>query len=218
MSQEDECTLWCGNLSEKVTEELLYELFVQAGPVEMVKIPKDNEKRQRSYAFITYAHAVSVEYAINIFEGTKLFQRALTLHKKTKNGPNPAASPKVNFNSNQQQHRGNSQQNHQQTARGHTGNTGQSNNKSNDDIFAKIQGMVANMNKQTLAGLGHAQQNPLLTKMTRQNQHHHKPYSREEKKPYSRDRNDSSNYSRDWGGNNRNRGDNNQRRNRGRRS
>ena len=29
MSEEDERTLWCGNLSEKVTEELLYELFVQ---------------------------------------------------------------------------------------------------------------------------------------------------------------------------------------------
>lgn len=31
MSEEDERTLWCGNLSDKVTEELLYELFVQVG-------------------------------------------------------------------------------------------------------------------------------------------------------------------------------------------
>lgn len=29
MSEEDERTLWCGNLAEKVTEELLYELFLQ---------------------------------------------------------------------------------------------------------------------------------------------------------------------------------------------
>ncbi|KFB42357.1 AGAP002256-PA-like protein [Anopheles sinensis] len=94
---EDERTLWCGNLSEKVTEELLYELCLQAGPVENVKIPRDSDKRQRSYAFITYVHACSVEYAIRIFEGSALFKRQLTLHRKTRNGPNPAAPPKENF-------------------------------------------------------------------------------------------------------------------------
>lgn len=95
---EDERTLWCGNLSEAVTDETLYELFLQAGPLENVKIPRDGDRRQRSYAFITYVHADSVEYAINIFEGTSLFQRPLTLHKKTRNGANPATSPQINFN------------------------------------------------------------------------------------------------------------------------
>ncbi|XP_021712243.1 RNA-binding protein 7-like [Aedes aegypti] len=95
MSEEDERTLWCGNLAEKVTEELLYELFLQAGPVEMVKIPQDKDKRPRSFAFITFAHGASVEYAMNIFDGTRLFNRQLTIHKKSKNGQN-AGSPKVN--------------------------------------------------------------------------------------------------------------------------
>uniref|UniRef100_A0A182K8X9 RRM domain-containing protein n=1 Tax=Anopheles christyi TaxID=43041 RepID=A0A182K8X9_9DIPT len=95
---EDDRTLWCGNISEKVTEEMLYELFLQAGPVENVKIPRDADRRQRSYAFITFAHACSVEYAMDIFEGTALFQRTLTLHRKNRNGPNPAASPQMNFN------------------------------------------------------------------------------------------------------------------------
>uniref|UniRef100_A0A182QRW0 RRM domain-containing protein n=1 Tax=Anopheles farauti TaxID=69004 RepID=A0A182QRW0_9DIPT len=95
---EDDRMLWCGNLSENVTEEILYELFLQAGPLENVKIPRDGDRRQRSYAFITYVHAASVEYAINIFEGTSLFQRQLTLHKKTRNGSNPVASPQINFN------------------------------------------------------------------------------------------------------------------------
>nr|XP_040228497.1 RNA-binding protein 7 [Anopheles coluzzii] len=95
---EDDRTLWCGNLSERVTEEMLYELFLQAGPVENVKIPRDADRRQRNYAFITFAHVCSVEYAMDIFEGTALFQRTLTLHRKNRNGPNPAASPQVNFN------------------------------------------------------------------------------------------------------------------------
>lgn len=84
---EDDRTLWCGNLSESVTEEMLYELFLQAGPLENVKIPRDADRRQRSYAFITFQHAASVEYAMNIFEGTALLQRPLTLHRKTRSGP-----------------------------------------------------------------------------------------------------------------------------------
>ncbi|XP_052867491.1 RNA-binding protein 7 [Anopheles cruzii] len=98
MSDEDERMLWCGNLHDKATEALLYELFLQAGPVEEVKIPRDSDRRQRSYAFITYVHPCSVDYAINLFEGTALFQRKLTLHRKIRNGPNPAASPQMNFN------------------------------------------------------------------------------------------------------------------------
>uniref|UniRef100_A0A182MGZ2 RRM domain-containing protein n=1 Tax=Anopheles culicifacies TaxID=139723 RepID=A0A182MGZ2_9DIPT len=94
---EDDRTLWCGNLSESVTEEILYELFLQAGPLENVKIPRDADRRQRSYAFITFQHACSVEYAINIFEGTALLQRPLTLHRKTRSGSN-ASSAQTNLN------------------------------------------------------------------------------------------------------------------------
>ncbi|XP_052888622.1 RNA-binding protein 7 [Anopheles moucheti] len=96
---EDERTLWCGNLSESVSEELLYELFLQAGPLENVKIPRDADRRQRNYAFITFQHACSVEYAMNIFEGTALLQRPLTLHRKTRNGSNANnALSQTNFN------------------------------------------------------------------------------------------------------------------------
>lgn len=95
---EDERTLWCGNLSENVTEEMLYELFLQAGPLENVKIPRDANGRQRSYAFITYTHACSVEYAIGIFQGTSLLQRHLSLDRKTRNVPNAVPTPQINFN------------------------------------------------------------------------------------------------------------------------
>ncbi|XP_053658278.1 RNA-binding protein 7 [Anopheles marshallii] len=96
---EEERTLWCGNLSENVTEEILYELFLQAGPLENIKIPRDADRRQRSYAFITFQHACSVEYAMNIFEGTALLQRPLTLHRKARNGSNASnALAQTNFN------------------------------------------------------------------------------------------------------------------------
>ncbi|GLV31800.1 uncharacterized protein CBL_07560 [Carabus blaptoides fortunei] len=42
---EDARTIFCGNLHIKVTEELLYELFLQVGPLEKVSIPNDRHGR-----------------------------------------------------------------------------------------------------------------------------------------------------------------------------
>ena len=43
MDEEQLRTLWCGGVSEKVDEEILYELFLNAGPLERVTIPRDKE-------------------------------------------------------------------------------------------------------------------------------------------------------------------------------
>lgn len=51
---EDARTLFCANISDKVTEALLFELFLQGGPVEKVAQPKDKDGRARTFAFITY--------------------------------------------------------------------------------------------------------------------------------------------------------------------
>lgn len=213
MSEEDERTLWCGNLAEKVTEELLYELFLQAGPVEMVKIPQDKDKRPRSFAFITYAHGASVEYAMNIFDGTRLFNRQLTIHKKSKNGQN-AGSPKVN---NPQPNRGQHQQQQQQQQQmmnlGNMPNLTQLQfaNMSPMAMTQMMQGMINQLSQQTLANMGHMPQNMQQNKMNRndrQQQHQQqKPYSRDnrgggdrDRDNYSgRDRNDGDLFSRDRG-------------------
>ncbi|XP_076630627.1 uncharacterized protein LOC143346432 [Colletes latitarsis] len=76
---EDMRTLWCGNLNERVTEEILYELFLQGGPVQRVTIPKDRDGKQRAYGFVTYKHINSVLYAMELFDGTKLFNRPLSI-------------------------------------------------------------------------------------------------------------------------------------------
>ncbi|KAG7200516.1 hypothetical protein KM043_001080 [Ampulex compressa] len=75
----DRRTLWCGNLSNRVTEEILYELFLQGGPVQRVSIPKDRDGRQRSYGFVTYKHDVSVSYALDLFDGTMLFDKPINM-------------------------------------------------------------------------------------------------------------------------------------------
>uniref|UniRef100_A0A8C5P0W1 RRM domain-containing protein n=1 Tax=Jaculus jaculus TaxID=51337 RepID=A0A8C5P0W1_JACJA len=57
---EADRTLFVGNLDTKVTEELLFELFHQAGPVISVKIPKDKDGKPKQFAFVNFKHEVSV--------------------------------------------------------------------------------------------------------------------------------------------------------------
>lgn len=79
----DQRTIWCGNLSEKLTEEILYELFLQAGPIQRVSIPKDREGRPLSYGFVTFKHESSVQYATQLLNGISLFERRINLKPRT---------------------------------------------------------------------------------------------------------------------------------------
>ena len=73
MDDQDDYILWAGNLEDKVTEELLYELFLQAGPLDYVKKPKE-----KNFAFICFKHKESVKYAMKLFEGK--FQKNQTIY------------------------------------------------------------------------------------------------------------------------------------------
>ncbi|XP_031429432.1 RNA-binding protein 7 isoform X2 [Clupea harengus] len=76
---EADRTLFVGNLDPQVTEELLFELFLQGGPMIKVKIPKDNDGRPKQFAFVNYKHEVSVPYGMSLLNGTKLFGRQLKI-------------------------------------------------------------------------------------------------------------------------------------------
>ncbi|KAK5649265.1 hypothetical protein RI129_000294 [Pyrocoelia pectoralis] len=84
-NDEDQRTVWCGNLSEKVTEEILYELFLQAAPLEKVKIPKDKNGHYTSYGFVTFKHLCSVAYAIDLLNGILLYDKRLNIKPRMNN-------------------------------------------------------------------------------------------------------------------------------------
>ena len=80
---EDRLTVFVGNIDEKVTEELLFELFLQTGPLKNVSIPKDFKTGgKRNFAFVTFKHEVSVKYSINLLSGIKLFDKSLVVKKR----------------------------------------------------------------------------------------------------------------------------------------
>jgi len=84
--ERDERCVFVGNLESRVTEEILWELFLQAGPLEAVHIPKDKETgRQKSYGFVSFSHEVSAPYAIRLMDGIPLYGRPISVNHAGQN-------------------------------------------------------------------------------------------------------------------------------------
>lgn len=82
-TSDEELTVWIGGLDAQVTTEILWELFVQAGPLLDVKLPVDRETgEQRNFAFIAYKHPISGPYAERLFNGTQLFEKTIRVRYK----------------------------------------------------------------------------------------------------------------------------------------
>ncbi|CAG5130826.1 unnamed protein product [Candidula unifasciata] len=83
---EDGRTLWVGNLDENVTEPLLYELFLQTGPMEkliFVTEGSGENKRHTGQAFVVFKHPESVQYATQVLDGSSLFSQQLALKARS---------------------------------------------------------------------------------------------------------------------------------------
>lgn len=92
---EDQRTVWCGNISSQVTEEVLYELFLQAAPLEKVHIPKDKDGKQNNYGFITFKHIESVNYTVDLLNGIMLYDKRINIKPRTANKPSVAQQSPV---------------------------------------------------------------------------------------------------------------------------
>lgn len=99
---EADRTLFVGNLDPRATEELLFELFLQAGPALSVKIPKDKDGNPKLFAFVNFKHEESVRYGMSLLNGIKLFGRPLKIQYRSgsshasQDANNAASSPQGN--------------------------------------------------------------------------------------------------------------------------
>ncbi|XP_048418380.1 RNA-binding protein 7-like isoform X1 [Stegostoma tigrinum] len=110
VSNDADKMLFIGNLDQRVTEELLFELFLQSGPLLGVKIPKDKDGKSKQYAFVHFKHVESVHYGKNLLNGIQLYGKAIKIQfrsgsvHETREGnqsQNSAASFTPPYNSNQ---------------------------------------------------------------------------------------------------------------------
>jgi len=82
LEKNEEAILFVTNLDYKVSEEILWELFTQTGPVVSVFMPKDKVTGDhQGYAFVEFKSEVDAEYTLKIMQGMKLYNRAIKLAK-----------------------------------------------------------------------------------------------------------------------------------------
>lgn len=83
--RNQEATCYVGNLDEKMTEEILWELMLQCGPVVNVHMPKDKVTSVHlSYGFVEFRQEEDAEYAVKILNMIKLHGKALKVNKASK--------------------------------------------------------------------------------------------------------------------------------------
>ncbi|EPQ28277.1 uncharacterized protein PFL1_04104 [Pseudozyma flocculosa PF-1] len=73
--------LYVGNLSPRVTDTMLHEIFSVAGPVQSVKIIPDRSFTQGglSYGFVEYVDMRSAEAAVQTLDGRNIFDSEITV-------------------------------------------------------------------------------------------------------------------------------------------
>lgn len=67
---EEICTVYVGNLDEKVSERVIYDILIQAGPVVKLCMPREKgSDKHRGFAFAQYETPKIANYAVKLFSG-----------------------------------------------------------------------------------------------------------------------------------------------------
>eukprot|EP01136_Pigoraptor_vietnamica_P004593 Opistho-1_new@35081 len=90
LERNQDATCYVGNLDDQVSEALLWELFLQAGPVVNVHLPKDRVTQQtQGYGFVEFLAEEDADYAIKVMNMIKMFGKPIKVNK--------ASADKKNF-------------------------------------------------------------------------------------------------------------------------
>lgn len=80
--RNQDATAYVGNLDAQASEELLWELFVQAGPVVNVYVPKDRVTNlHQGYGFVEFRSEEDADYAIKVLNMIKLYGKPIRVNK-----------------------------------------------------------------------------------------------------------------------------------------
>ncbi|KAL0211318.1 hypothetical protein P9112_009616 [Eukaryota sp. TZLM1-RC] len=81
-TRNQEATIYVGNLDPQADEPLLYELFLQVGPVVNVHMPKDPlTNAQQGFGFVEFRTEEDADYAIRVMNMIRLYGKPLRVNK-----------------------------------------------------------------------------------------------------------------------------------------
>jgi len=77
-----DATVYVGNLDEKVTEDLLWELFLQMGPLVSIFMPSDKSTgKSQGFGFVEFRGEDDAEYAIKVMNMVRLYDKPIKVNK-----------------------------------------------------------------------------------------------------------------------------------------
>jgi len=80
--RNQDATIYVGDIDQQVSESLLWEFFLQAGPVVNVHIPKDKLTGVHSgYGFVEFHGEEDADYAMKIMNMIKLYGKPIRVNK-----------------------------------------------------------------------------------------------------------------------------------------
>lgn len=80
--RNQDATIYVGNLDQRVHEELVWELFIQVGPVVNVHMPRDKVTNEhQGYGFVEFRSEEDADYAIKIMHMIKLYGKPIKVNK-----------------------------------------------------------------------------------------------------------------------------------------
>ncbi|GMF29508.1 unnamed protein product [Phytophthora fragariaefolia] len=80
--RNQDATVYVGNVDDRVSEELLWELMLQAGSVSNVHMPRDKVTgAHQNYGFVEFRSEECAEYAVKVLNMVQLFGKPLRVKK-----------------------------------------------------------------------------------------------------------------------------------------
>src|SRR6201996_6378646 len=79
---DQDSTLYVGNLDERCTDALIWELFLQAGRIVNVHLPKDRvTQTHQGYGFVEFISEEDADYAAKIMNQIRLYGKPIRVNK-----------------------------------------------------------------------------------------------------------------------------------------
>ncbi|KAF2747697.1 RNA-binding domain-containing protein [Sporormia fimetaria CBS 119925] len=80
--QDKEATVYIGNLDERVTDQMVWELMLQAGRIQNVHLPKDRVTQiHQGFGFVEFMSEEDADYAAKIMNQVRLFGKPIRVNK-----------------------------------------------------------------------------------------------------------------------------------------
>ncbi|KAM3564394.1 hypothetical protein MY1884_000742 [Beauveria asiatica] len=80
--QDKDATIYMGNIDERATPAMMYEIMLQMGPIHNIHMPRDRvTQSHQGFGFVEFRTPADAEYAASVANGVKLFGKSLRVNK-----------------------------------------------------------------------------------------------------------------------------------------